>query len=165
MDLANYEMLKQAWKIVNDILGRGRKDNTINEIKVDQDTISSPTKISECFYDYFVNAGLTIASTIGGCNSNFEHYINKVDNSSFTFQTVSHSKNFNLFDELVVSKATGVDKIPAKVLKLAAPVITNSITKIFNCAIETGELPLDWKIAKLYTTEVPKIYWTIIVRF
>ena len=96
-----------------------------------------------------MNAGLTIASSIGGCNSNFEHHINKVDNSSFTFQTVSHSKILNLFDELVVSKATGVDKIPAKVLKLAAPVITNSITKIFNCCIETGEFPLDWRIAKV----------------
>ena len=59
------------------------------------------------------------------CNSKFEDYINKVDNIPFTFQPISSSK-------MAVSKATGVDKIPAKVLKLAAPIITDSITKIFN---------------------------------
>ena len=134
---------KQAWKAVNDILGRGRKDIAVNEIKIGQGTILSPTKIAECFNDYFVNAGPTIASSIDiidGCKSNFEHYI---DNISFTFQAINHSNVFKLFNELVVSKATGVDKIPAKVLKLAAPVITNSIIKIINCSIETGEFSLD----------------------
>ena len=46
---------KQAWETVNDILGRGRKNDTINEIKVDHNTVSSPTKMSECFNDYFAN--------------------------------------------------------------------------------------------------------------
>ena len=140
---------KQAWKTVNDILGRGRKNDTINEIKVDHNTVSSPTKISECFNDYFANAGPNIANSIGRCNSNYEHYVAKVNNSSFTFQTVSHSKVFKLLEALVTSKATGVDEIPARILKLAAPVIINSITKIFNCSIVTGYFPLDWKIARV----------------
>ena len=57
---------------MNDILGRGRKNDTINEIKVDHNTVSSPTKISECFNDYFANAGPNIANSIGRCNSNYE---------------------------------------------------------------------------------------------
>ena len=73
---------KQAWKTVNDILGRGR-NNTINEIKVDHDTVSSPTQISECFNDYFANAGLNITNSVGRCNLNYENYVAKINNSSF----------------------------------------------------------------------------------
>ena len=61
-------------------------------------------------------------------------------------QTVSH---FKLLEALVTSKPTGVDKIPARIIKLAAPVIVTSITKIFNCSIMTGDFPLDWKIARV----------------
>ena len=48
-----------------------------------------------------------------------------------------------------LTKNTCVDKIPARILKLAAPVIINSITKIFNCSIATGYFLLDWKIARV----------------
>lgn len=53
----------------------------------------------------------------------------------FTFQYVSP------LSELAVSKATGIDKISARALKLAAPVITDLLTNIFNYSIETQLLP------------------------
>ena len=93
--------------------------------------------------------GPVIASSTNGCQTNFERYINKADKTSFAFQNISYSKVFKLLDKLVVSKATGIDKIPARILKVGAPVITNSITKIFNCSIESGKFPLDWKIARV----------------
>ena len=68
---------KQVWKTVNDILGRNRGDAPINEIKIGEDTISSPIKIAECFNDYFVSVGPAIASSTDGCQTNFERYINK----------------------------------------------------------------------------------------
>ena len=116
-----------------------------------EDTISSPIKINiaECFNDYFVNVGPAMASSTDSCQTNFERYHNKVDNTLFAFQTISYSKVFKLLEKLIVSKATGIDKIPARILKIAAPVITNSIAKIFNCSIESGEFPLDWKIARV----------------
>ena len=79
----------------------------------------------------------------GEWKTNFERYINKVDITSFAFQTISYPKVFKLLDKLIVSKATGINKIPARILKVAAPVITNSITKILNCSIESGKFPLD----------------------
>ena len=86
---------KQVLKTVNDILGRGRGDGPINEIKIAEDTISSPIKIAECFNDYFVNVGPPIASSTDGCQTNYERYINKVDNTSFAFQIISNSKFSN----------------------------------------------------------------------
>ena len=47
------------------------------------------------------------------------------------------------------NKATGIDKIPAKVLKIAAPIITESPTNIFNYAIINESFPFDWKIVRV----------------
>ena len=60
---------------------------------------------------------------------------------SFAFQTVSYSKVFKLLNN--------IDKISARILKVTAPVITNWIAKIFNGSVESGEFPLDWKIARV----------------
>ena len=68
---------------------------------------------------------------------------------SFTFQTISHLKVFELLDKLTVSKATGIDKLSTKVFKVTAPGITNSITKIFDCSIESGEFLLNWKTTRV----------------
>jgi hypothetical protein len=45
---------------------------------------------------------------------------------------------------LVDSKASGIDGISAKILKIAAPAITPSIVSIFNQSIATGIFPSDW---------------------
>ena len=89
-----------------------------NEIKIGEDTISSPTKIAECFNDYFVKLSPTITTSVDGFQTNFERYINKVDNMLFTFQTISSFKVFKLLDKLAVSEATGVHKVPAMFSKL-----------------------------------------------
>jgi hypothetical protein len=48
------------------------------------------------------------------------------------------------------SKATGIDQIPGKIRKLAAPAITQSITMLFNYSIVTESFHAsEWKIAKV----------------
>ena len=48
-----------------------------------------------------------------------------------------------------VSKATGPDEIPAKLLKETASVIAPSLCKIFNKSLQQGSLPSDWKLANV----------------
>jgi hypothetical protein len=50
---------------------------------------------------------------------------------------------------LVASRASGIDGISAKILKIAAPAITPSIVSIFNQSIATGIFPSDWKVARV----------------
>ena len=46
-------------------------------------------------------------------------------------------------------KATGLDKISAKLLKLVAPAIVDSLCRIFKQAVETGVFPSEWNNAKV----------------
>ena len=50
---------------------------------------------------------------------------------------------------LKVSKSSGIDKIPAKMLRIAADIIAPSLTYIFNLSLSTGEFVDDWKIARV----------------
>ena len=50
---------------------------------------------------------------------------------------------------LKINKSTGLDKIPANVLRLSADIIAPSITYIFNLSLETGIYVDDWKRARV----------------
>ena len=50
---------------------------------------------------------------------------------------------------LKTNKSTGLDKIPAKVLKLSADIIAPSLSYIFNLSLETGIYVDDWKRARV----------------
>ena len=75
--------------------------------------------------------------------------------------TIFHFYHINI-DEIVlaltnlkVNKSTGLDKIPANVLRLSADIIAPSLTYIFNLSLQTGVYVDDWKRAR----EIP-IYIT-----
>ena len=48
-------------------------------------------------------------------------------------------------------KATGLDNISCRLLKEAAPIISDSLTVIINKSIDTGFFPSKWKIAKVFS--------------
>ena len=62
---------------------------------------------------------------------------------------MSESNVYRLLLSLNPRKSTGIDKIPAKIIRIAAPVITNSLTKNFNMAIISATVPFEWKIKNL----------------
>ena len=46
------------------------------------------------------------------------------------------------------NKATGPDNIPVRVLKIAAEILSPSLTAIFNRSLSMGIYPDDWKMAR-----------------
>ena len=58
-------------------------------------------------------------------------------------------KVIKLLKAIDVSKATGLDKIPNRLLKIATEAVAPSLTGIFNQALVTGIFPSDWKMAKV----------------
>jgi retron-type reverse transcriptase len=56
---------------------------------------------------------------------------------------------FDLLRGLSCNKACGVDKISSKILKLASPVISVTLTYIFNQSITLFSFPDEWKVARV----------------
>ena len=55
----------------------------------------------------------------------------------------------NLLLKVDIARATGLDQISNKVLKLAAPIIYRQLTDLFNLSVKSGVFPVDWKLAKV----------------
>ena len=60
----------------------------------------------------------------------------------------------NSLQSLDVSKASGPDKVSARMLKETASSIAPSITNLFNCSIRFGKLPIQWKTSMI--VPIPK---------
>ena len=74
-------------------------------------------------------------------------------NSRFTFERVEE-EILKLLGSLDLEKATGLDGISCKMLKMFAPAISRSLTALFNFSLETGQVASEWKLARV--TPVPK---------
>ena len=67
----------------------------------------------------------------------------------FSFQPINVQKVIKLLKAIAVGKATEFDKISNRLLKIAADVVTPSLTGLFNQSLVTGIFPSDWKLAEV----------------
>ena len=141
--------LKHAWQTINDILGRNNNQSIIHEIKYSGKSVTSNEELKEIFYEYFTNIGPKLAQTTehdSACN--FEDFFTKRESvNEFSFEAVNELLVYTLIMKLPISKSVRLDKISTKLLQIAAPAITQPLTKIFNTAIDLGQFPLEWKAA------------------
>ena len=76
------------------------------------------------------------------------------DESDFTYSPISDLKiekhsTEKLLQKINVSKAVGPDNIPNQVLKECATELAGGLTCIFQCSVDTGLLPEDWRHANI----------------
>ena len=140
---------KAAWKTINDILGRSKKQDEIQEVKLPGKTVISTEELVDVFNEHFLNTGPNLAEIIQTENDGiFQDFINKQD-PEYSFQPVSITMVYKLINNLSTSKASGVHKISAKVLRAAASAITPSLADIFNMSIDSNCFPSYWKTARV----------------
>ncbi|RUA05885.1 MAG: hypothetical protein DSY43_03475, partial [Gammaproteobacteria bacterium] len=140
---------KETWKTINDLLGRSSSSTVVNELKINGNNINSPDEIAEAFNTYFSNIGPDLAKSMADSSSTFGQFVKPSQSKMSRFKLVSNGKILKLLSGLSNSKATGIDKISGKILKVAAPAISPSLTHIFNHAIISNCFPDDWKVARL----------------
>lgn len=109
-------------------------------------TITTKSKLAGVLYHYFASVCQSLPSA---------SYQGPVKTSAkFHFATIEEVEVLKLVSTLDVDKATGHDKISARVLKTVAPAISGSLTFLFNESLRTGQFPSEWKFANV--TPVPK---------
>ena len=140
---------KEAWKTINDLLGRSSNDTTINELSIDGSNITSTQEMANGFNEYFTNIGPNLASSIDDSNTSFRLFVKPAKSKLDRFKLVSVSRVIKLLNGLSNCKATGLDKISGRILKVAANSIAPSLTHIFNHGLISNCFPDEWKMARL----------------
>jgi hypothetical protein len=76
-------------------------------------------------------------------------YIKKAKSEVAAFKPTNVNNVYQLLSTLSSNKATGIDKLSCKIIKIAAPAIADSLTYIFNQAITLSSFPDEWKMARV----------------
>ena len=111
-------------------------------------TLFNPLDIAETINDHFTNVAQVLAQDIPVVDVNPESYLKPTDHS-FSLQIPTVNIVSNVLSKIDEKKATGLDMIPSKLLKMAANIVAPSLTSIFSKSILTGIYPNDWKTAKV----------------
>ena len=142
-----------VWKLFKELGASKRNSGTsIFSLKVNGKTIENPSEISSEFNKFFVSVASKLKEPIVPSNfDKLQAFCNEklTENSNFSIPSIEHEKVEKYLKNIDVTKATGLDNIGPRLLKLAAPYISESLTFICNQSIRNSVFPEKWKEGKV----------------
>ena len=139
---------RKTRRLINELQSRQCKSTKVSQIKLGQQVFTSSEDISEAFNNHFTSIGQTVAREIPTVDIDPLYYV-KPSDRVFSFERINVQEVVTLVKGIDGGKATGLDNIPCKLLKIAADVVAPSLTCMFYQSLLTGIYPSDWKLAKV----------------
>ena len=132
--------IRKTWKLINDLSSRRHRTTDVQETKTGGYSMSSAKKIAEAFNTHLTSIGESLVREIPQVDIEPESYVEPTD-KKFSFFKIKEKEDRN--------KATGLDKIPCQILKIAADSVVPSLTLIFNQSLGTGIFPTNGNLLEL----------------
>ena len=152
---------KKAWRELNQVLGR-KGSNGIEAVQTPNGRLTDRHSIADEFNRYFSSwSGIS-----GADNMDTDHNFTMLPvNSRFTFERVEE-EILELLGNLDLTKATGLDGISCKMLKMFPPAISCSLTALFSLVWRWVRLLVsgNWQGLCLYLNMAALRKWKIFVR-
>ena len=126
--------IKGTWNTINKLLDGRSKTTEIPHLDMGGEIVSDLKLKMENLDDYFVSAGSAL-------NGRFPAYTQPIQitpegaKSVFKFMEINTKAVQNAISRLKSKRSFGVDDISSYFLKIAAPVISESLAKIFNKSV------------------------------
>jgi len=139
-----------TWRIINELTSRKIHSSSVKEIKLDNSSISDPLELSSAFNDHFSSIGQKLINAIQqkGDTLSYLDYVKETEHR-FELKNTDCSTVFSLLSKLCKSKATGLNKIWARLLRECADLVASSLCAIFNKSIVSGVFPTECKSTKV----------------
>ena len=142
--------MKQTWKTINNIIGRGKKQSLQSNFKDESGKVlTNPQDIANSFNDFFVNIGPKLASNIQHNGKNYYDYLQDPITSSMYMKPVVELDIVKIIGKFDQNKSAGNDNIGNFLIKKVCNEIVKPLSMIFNLSISTGIVPEKLKIAKV----------------
>ena len=143
--------LKSTWKTINNVLNKKSKTTNISSLNIEGKNISTDADIAESINNFFCTIGETLSDKIPSARNPLleNDYEVNPEKNKFQFHVINTLQLEKIFSKFKTSKGCGTDGIASCFLKLALPVISESLCDIFNLSLATGCFPDSWKIARV----------------
>lgn len=143
----------KLWKHLNTISPKESKSSP-TMLKVHDKILTKPSDISNYLSNHFatiVNQYLPPECKDPDFTKLKEFIASKMptDKTKLSIPPVNGDYVLKSLASLDSHKATGLDGLTSKILKISAPVISSHLTTIFNQSIESGIFPSKWKTARI----------------
>ena len=140
---------KKLWATIKEVLPKKTQAVT-KSLRWEGKHILDLPNIANCLNKFFVTVGNKLAekfkhqATVPTCPARYKEL-----KTTFNFKQISEVGVYEKLRGLHSNKATGLDRIHARLLKVAAPSICKPLTHIFNLSLSSGNIPTDWKMARV----------------
>ena len=142
-----------VWKLFKELgASKQRGNSNVFSLKINDHLIDDSKGIAEEFNNFFVKVASRIKEPILPCKfDKLQQLCNEKipPDTYFSIPKISHEKVEKYLRTVDITKATGSDNIGPRLLKIAAPFISESITYICNESITNSIFPDKWKEGKV----------------
>ena len=136
---------KTFWKLMKKIIPSKNRTTKIDKLVVDGVHIVDPKSISDSLNIHFTSVATDLLSdrtpTSMPTTINLDSHWDTSSHSlpaTFHFRPTTDVEISNMLTNINPNKATGIDNIPAKILKISSNCIFQSLSSIINSTFETG---------------------------
>jgi exonuclease III len=134
------------WKTLKSMLPK-QKSKNITKLEINGQPVNNSQGICTAFNSFFTTIGAKLAARFGPPTT--RQTSGGARETKFKFNSIPAQSIEKELRNLSAKKAGGIDCIPSKICKLAAPVIAQPLHYLFNTSLEKGMLPNQWKWGKV----------------
>ena len=136
----------KLWKTLKSAISSTKKSNSVGSQETAHGLTFEEHEISQGFASYFRTAVSKIRENMPSIIYSPRRRSPR-SRSIFCLSRVDEDFVCSELRKIEASKSTGLENIPARLLKDSAPIITRPLTTLINRSLSEGSLPSDWKHA------------------
>ena len=146
----NIRNSKKVWSKINELIHQ-RKSKQSTDIYLNENgsLITEQNKVANIFNKYYTNIASKLVDKLPKINTKYQDYLKNPTKNAMYLSEIEPDEVMKILLSLDITKSADIYNISPKLLKLAAPVICDYLTVIFNKSFDEGTFPDLLKVAKV----------------
>ena len=141
---------KKMWEIINSAISTKSVIFPLTKINIENSVIEDSSKIADCFIQFFVEIGHSIANNVNKpLHTDYTTYLRNPVLHSLVLDPPTAIEIFHLINLINPNKASGADNINPFFLRIEAVVLAPILSIYFQWSFNLGIFPQAFKSAKV----------------
>ena len=141
--------MQKIWVGVRNLISTKTKSSDPISISIGDSVSSEPEAVANHFNDFFTSIADSIRETIPPTNKNFSDFLRNRNLHSLFLAPSTPEEVIKVINSLSLSKSSGPNSIPVRILKLLKHDISIPLSMLINMSFETGIFPCTLKVSKV----------------